>query len=519
MPLPKPSENESREEFVARCLGNENVQEEFGSGSDQAVAVCSNIWSEKKEMSLTPNKKLCSLIRKRGDSKGIDLAIRYVRGNGKQVRAASRQLIYVGPDANIADPKRKDFSVLLTDKSLEQGAKFPEHTLLGFHAIVTTPRKDRDTDILETSGAVISKRLPLLWCHNNSLCIGKSVATIEHSPQMLKVAAALLNLNSLTEDAAKLVEADAMGISHGFRALEYEEMKTKDGDHDGFKILKFEVMEFSLVSVPSNVDAEVTLFSRNALQSDEAKAHAKELYEQRPLVIPVQIDLKVTQPTGEVDTKKETTAQSKEVQVNVSNESQLPPKAQEPGDAKAPSAPEPVASETKQADKPETKVQEPEGEKHLMHVAIALNDSWEWIEHHLHMQAREFLKDKKLIDNYDQAWLFATFADKCVLSAEVYDNGYKCMYWELGWGMTDGKPVLSGEPKAVELNVGIEEAKRIRAARGMAKKEPLQLKEVLDYLAFASDQQSLDLVKRYADVALDNLHEIEAAKDFQELLN
>lgn len=47
MPLPKPNEEESKDEFVSRCMSNESVKQDFGSGSKQAQAVCISQWEKK----------------------------------------------------------------------------------------------------------------------------------------------------------------------------------------------------------------------------------------------------------------------------------------------------------------------------------------------------------------------------------------------------------------------------------------------------------------------------------------
>jgi hypothetical protein len=39
MPLPTPKSNESRSEFVSRCMGDQEIRSKFGS-RDQRLAVC-----------------------------------------------------------------------------------------------------------------------------------------------------------------------------------------------------------------------------------------------------------------------------------------------------------------------------------------------------------------------------------------------------------------------------------------------------------------------------------------------
>ena len=51
-----------------------------------------------------------------------------------------------------------------------------------------------------------------------------------------------------------------------------EEMKAKEGEFPGFDIKKFEIMEASLVSVPSNIDAQTEDVMMSLL--DSGKLHS-----------------------------------------------------------------------------------------------------------------------------------------------------------------------------------------------------------------------------------------------------
>jgi hypothetical protein len=117
--------------------------------------------------------------------------------------------------------------------------------------------------------------MSLLWQHVHTLPIGKMLKVIDHTKDHLKLASVLLDLNQLTSDAMKLIEADALRFSHGFRALEFDERNKEIAGAIGFRVKAFEIMEESLVSVPSNIDAEIELFSRGKLKSAMFKAHAK----------------------------------------------------------------------------------------------------------------------------------------------------------------------------------------------------------------------------------------------------
>lgn len=164
--------------------------------------------------------------------------------------------------------------------SLPSGLELPAHAMMLIRNVLTTPKEDRDRDVLETAGAKPDSKMPLLWQHLHTLPIGKAIGVAEHTPEVLKMFTVLLDLNDLTNDACKLVEADALRFSHGFRALEFIERKASDdprGEPIGFRITSFEIMEESLVSVASNTQAEIELWARGGLKSEVFKAHAKSM--------------------------------------------------------------------------------------------------------------------------------------------------------------------------------------------------------------------------------------------------
>jgi len=62
MPLPKPRSDESRDEFLQRCMGDDTMNEEFPD-RDQRYAVCNSIWRDKSMLDIerktfTPEFKL-----------------------------------------------------------------------------------------------------------------------------------------------------------------------------------------------------------------------------------------------------------------------------------------------------------------------------------------------------------------------------------------------------------------------------------------------------------------------------
>jgi len=48
MPIPTPEQNETKDEFIERCMGDETMKEEYPDG-DQRLAVCMTQWDERQE--------------------------------------------------------------------------------------------------------------------------------------------------------------------------------------------------------------------------------------------------------------------------------------------------------------------------------------------------------------------------------------------------------------------------------------------------------------------------------------
>lgn len=169
---------------------------------------------------------------------------------------------------------------------LPEDVKAPPHTLMLLKYTLTGPTKDRDGDILRTEGAVVDPRGPLLWQHMFVQPIGKHLRVTEHTKDGLKEVSALLDLNDFTEDIAKMIEADVLRFSHGFQAMEWEEIKGgRGGAPTGFDVKKFEVIERSLVSCPSNTIAMMELYARQKFHSPAVKSWAKGIYDSRPALV------------------------------------------------------------------------------------------------------------------------------------------------------------------------------------------------------------------------------------------
>lgn len=186
-----------------------------------------------------------------------------------------------------------------------ESIELPKNTLMVFRHVLTSSRKDRDGDILRTGGAKIDPKMLLLWQHVHTLPIGKYLGTTEHTSKRLEVVSAIVDLNELAHDSAVMV-ANKMGrFSHGFKAIDYAAMKGKGEEGHttspgGFDVKIYEVMEESLVSVPSNVDAEteeviLDLLGKKELTSRFMKSYGQTLRNKLPtsVNVPVNLDLNI----------------------------------------------------------------------------------------------------------------------------------------------------------------------------------------------------------------------------------
>lgn len=149
---------------------------------------------------------------------------------------------------------------------------------LEFDAVITTTRRDRDRDVMESSGADVDPQAVLLWQHVPLLPIGRLVEVIEQTSSLVKARLAIAD-TALGRDAATLAAFGALRISHGFQPLDFEALPD-----EGWHFKKFEILEISLVSVPSNRDAVITALGRDKLHSTFIKQWATALHRSRPVL-------------------------------------------------------------------------------------------------------------------------------------------------------------------------------------------------------------------------------------------
>lgn len=313
--MPKPKPNETREDYVARCVPIV-LNEGTAKDSDQAVAVCNSMWQMARK-NATPHDRLLELVRMRTTKQsefnyGILTADRYVKRFLDEigVQGCYRHMCQTSGDwASFDDVMTKAAGTLSYinpamevkakgDDELPTTIERPKNSLMVFRHVLTTSTKDRDGDILRTKGAKPDPKMLLLWQHVHTLPIGKMLAIASHTKDELQLYSCIVDMNDLCHDAAVMVDNGMGRFSHGFRALDFLEIKEGRGSVSGFDVKEFEVLEESIVSVPANADAKteevlLSLVEGGKLTSPLMKDFGRAIRGRQPLSVPVMLDMKV----------------------------------------------------------------------------------------------------------------------------------------------------------------------------------------------------------------------------------
>ncbi len=228
-------------------------------------------------------------VRTLQDRIGLDACYRFAATRKTSfddvLRKAARTLVYSNDDMEIERKSTKKI----------RGLDLPKNTLMAFRHTLTSSRVDRDGDILRSEGAEVDPKMLLLWQHVPTLPIGKMIKVHKQTRKRVEVVSAIVDMNELAHDAAVMVDNDMARFSHGFRPLDFEEIKGKGEDGpSGYDVKRFEVMEESMVSVPSNVDAEteeilLSLVEGGKLRSPLMKEYGRSVREHRPVTVPVKL--------------------------------------------------------------------------------------------------------------------------------------------------------------------------------------------------------------------------------------
>lgn len=126
--------------------------------------------------------------------------------------------------------------------------------------IASTPKQDRDNDVMEMAGAKFALPIPLLWQHNHNEPIGE-VTSATVTDDGIEILATIVkieedgSLKNRTDEAWQSIKSGLVKcLSIGFRLLEYNYLE----DSYGLHIKEWEWYELSAVTVPANPDAMIT---------------------------------------------------------------------------------------------------------------------------------------------------------------------------------------------------------------------------------------------------------------------
>ncbi len=213
MPLPKPNEDESKDDFISRCMSNGQAVEDFPD-NDQRLAVCHDIWEGGKQM---------------------------------------------------ADMVKKTFRVDIKEVDAENGT-------INMVIPMSTGSVDRDGEIIEPNAfkrtlPKFRKRPILLSSHDyRSLQsqIGEFTKIKVADEGLMAMPKYYVNEGNPEADwAFKLASKGMAAFSVGFIPIKSEPM---NGDNDNFmspqKFTEVELLEISQVVVPSNRDAIQSMKSK-----------------------------------------------------------------------------------------------------------------------------------------------------------------------------------------------------------------------------------------------------------------
>ena len=160
---------------------------------------------------------------------------------------------------------------LLTIKAFD-----PEQRTIS--GIATTPEPDRTGDVVDMAGVTFRNPLPLLLHHDKTQPVGR-VNLLPADAEGIPFEATLPQISesgtvkSRVDEAWHSIKAGLLlGVSIGFRPRDGAVKMLKSG---GFHFLKSEILELSLVTIPSNAEACIRVVKELATSSRQSSAVAE----------------------------------------------------------------------------------------------------------------------------------------------------------------------------------------------------------------------------------------------------
>ncbi len=285
MPIPKPNSNESRQEFMKRCMGDSTMVDEYND-SNQRLAVCNSSYNSDKEDSLDSKEELREDVyttEEEAEARAEEIGCvgtHSLDENGNKVfmpcntheeytEITGREESGYGKKPKKKKPKDMKDALDNLEETLEVQSELKAYddeeedkdygTFEGYGSVFGN--KDLGNDVIE-SGAFaksLKKKKPyqvkLLYQHKSDMPIGV-FDTIREDDKGLYVKGRLALKTQAGQEAYELLKMGALdGLSIGFRVNPQEVSYDKRANK---RIIKeVDLMEVSLVTFPMNPKATV----------------------------------------------------------------------------------------------------------------------------------------------------------------------------------------------------------------------------------------------------------------------
>ncbi len=247
MPIPKPNMNESRQDFITRCMGDDTMASEY-TDSDQRLAVCTNEYDSNKEDSTQNDEKHIRAVEETDDSYIIEFA----------KKPDSEET--VDEMASKEEAEKESLEIKSSIKAYHDDEEDKDYgTFEGYGSVFGN--KDLGNDVIERGAFLksLKRRKPqnvkLLYQHKSDMPIGV-FDEIKEDDHGLVVKGRLALKTQAGAEAYELLKMGALdGLSIGFRVNPKEVSYDKRGNR---RIIKeVDLMEVSLVTFPMNPQATV----------------------------------------------------------------------------------------------------------------------------------------------------------------------------------------------------------------------------------------------------------------------
>ncbi len=247
MPIPKPNSNESRQNFITRCMGDDTMASEY-TDSEQRLAVCTSEYDSNKEDSIQNDEKHIRAVEETDDSYIIEF------GKSKPDSEETED------DMDSKELEKESIEIKSSIKAYNDEDEDKNYgTFEGYGSVFGN--KDLGNDVIEAGAFAksLKKRKPqnvkLLYQHKSDMPIGvfDEIKEDEHG---LVVKGRLALKTQAGAEAYELLKMGALdGLSIGFRVNPKEVSYDKRGNK---RIIKeVDLMEVSLVTFPMNPQATV----------------------------------------------------------------------------------------------------------------------------------------------------------------------------------------------------------------------------------------------------------------------